>query len=65
MEATQDQVMVCVVPCVPVYAQDVVGPGSHLLASASHAPRPTVLQPCIVLWEKVPSQIFQARRGYV
>ena len=41
-EATQDQVVVCVVTCVPdrhvleqttVYAQDVVGPGAHLLAA--------------------------------
>ena len=65
--------MVRVVPCIryhhvlyqtTVCAQDLVGPGVHLSASAAHAPRPTALQPRLVPWEEVPAQIFQAPRGH-
>ena len=51
-EAPQDQVVVCVVPYVPdryvlehtaVCAQDLVGPGAHLLAALVHGPFAAIL----------------------
>ena len=63
-KAPQYQVIICVVPCVPdryvleqttVCAQDVVGPGEHLLAACA-----AVLQPRLVLWEEVADHVLQA-----
>ena len=65
--------MVCDVPCVPdrhvlektaVCAQDVVGPGVHLLSSAAYATHPTIHQSWFVPWEEVSTQIFKPYRGH-
>ena len=73
MEATQDQVMIRVVPCVldrhvleqkTFCYQDVVGPGAHLLSSAAHIPSPAVLQPQLVLWEEVSTHVLETCRGH-
>ena len=72
IEAPQHQVIVRVVPCIPnrqvigqmtVYAQDLVGPGAHLLSYVEHAPRLAVLQPRLVSWEEVTSHVFQPLCG--
>ena len=71
-EATQYQVMVIFVTCVPyrhvleqttVCAQDVTVPGSHVLSSAAHAPNPAILQKKLVSWEYVSSNVFKTRHG--
>ena len=70
-EAPQDQVMVCVVLCIPerhvleqttVCAHYVVGPGEHLPSSTANAPHPAVLQPQLLLWEEVSAHVFQPCR---
>ena len=73
-EATQNQVVVCVVMCVldchvldqtMVYAQDVVGMGVHLLSPAEHAPHITVLQPGLSPWGEVPTHNLKTCCGHV
>ena len=68
MEVSQDQVVVCVVTCVPdryileqttVCAQDMVSLGAHLPAAPVHGPCVVVLQPQLVLWEKVCAYVLQ------
>ena len=71
-EATQDQILVCVVPYVPdrhvmekmtVCAQDVVGPVSHLLYPAEHTPCPYFPQPRLAPWEEMCTPVLKNRRG--
>ena len=68
MEATQDQLAVCVVPYVPdcyaleqttFCAQDVVSPGAHLPPPTEHAPHLPVPQPRLTLWEEMGAHVLQ------
>ena len=67
MEAPQDQVVFCIVSCLPdryilehmtVCAHDVVGPGAHLPDDPVHGPCAAVLQPWIVPWEEVAAHVL-------
>ena len=68
MEAPEDQVVVCVVPCIPdryipeqttVSAQYVVGLGAHLPAAPVHVPYAAVLKPRRVSWKEVAAHVLQ------
>ena len=67
-EETQNQVMVCVVQCIPdryvleqtaVCAQDVVSTGEKLPSPEKHAPCPDVPQPRLAPWEEVPNNFLK------
>ena len=69
-DATHNQVVVCVMSCVPyhqvmeqatIYAHDLVGPGAHLPTALVHGPCPAVLQPRLLPWEEVSAHVLQTQ----
>ena len=74
VEATQNQVVLYVVPCVldrhvleqtTVCAQDVVGTGAQLLYPAEYALCPSIPQSQLAMWEEVPTHVLKTRREQV
>ena len=72
MEATQNQILECVVPCIPdrhvleqttICAHDLVGTGAHLTAPADHVPCTPSPQPRLALWEEMRTHVLQACCG--
>ena len=72
--ATQNQVVVLVVRCVPDHhvmeqttfcVQDVVSPGAYLQSPAEHDTRLYVPQPRLTLWEEVTNNVLKTRCGKV
>ena len=73
MEANQNQVVVCVVPCVSDHhvleqmmfcAQYVIGPEANRMSPVEHALRPVVPQSQLTLWEAVPTHTIETRPGH-
>ena len=73
-EATQNQVVVYAVLCVPdghimeqttVCAQDLFGLWAQLPVSAEHAPRPAIPQTWLVPWEEFSAHVLEPRYGHV